>query len=238
MSDHLKTPLAPALGAFASKAINDAFQLTGKALPCSVVKVDGSIVTVKFEVNSPFTLPNVTMPLFGPIYVRYPIQEGDKGVAIPADTYLGGMSGLGGGVADLTLRANLSTLLFLPISNTAWSEVDPNSVNVNGPNGVVLRDTTTACTFVLTPTSITMVAPDSVTVTCGTSKIMLTPTSYLIEGQTGAISDGTSSTSATIMNTVWAALELFLNGHIHSNGNGGGNTGAAVVPYAGGSIAP
>lgn len=238
MSDHLKTPLAPALNSFADKSINDAIQRTGRGLPCSVVSVAGSIITVKFEVNSAFTLPNVTIPLFGPTYVRYPIQPGDKGAVIPFDAYLGGMSGLGGGVADLSQRANLSTLVFLPFANTAWSAVDPNSVNVNGPNGVVLRDANTQCTFVLTPTAITATAPNSVSLICGTSEMQITPTSYLIKGTTGSISDGSHSTSAAIMNNIWNLLTTFLNTHVHSNGNGGANTGAAVTPYSGGNIAP
>lgn len=236
---HLKTPLAKSLSSFAEKKVNDALQLTGKGLPCSVVKVSGQIVTVKFELtNIPFTLPQVTIPIATSIYIRLPVQVGDKGAVIPSDAYMGGISGLGGGVADLTQRANLSSLTYLPISNTQWSAVDPNAVNINGPNGVVLRDTTTACTFVLTPASITMVAPQSVSVECGTSKLVLTPTSYLLQGTSGEISDGTSATSATIMNQVWALLETFLNTHIHTNGNGGGNTGAAVTPYTGGNIAP
>jgi hypothetical protein len=63
------------------------------------------MVTVAFELHdTPYVFPNVTIPLFGPQYIRYPMQPGDKGIVIPADTYLGGVSGQGGGVADLTLR--------------------------------------------------------------------------------------------------------------------------------------
>ncbi|MCV5580282.1 hypothetical protein OFO05_33300, partial [Escherichia coli] len=77
------------------------------------------MITVSFSLtNIPFTLPQVTIPLFGPEYVRYPMQPGDRGIVIPADTYIGGMSGLGGGVADLTQPMNLSALVYLPISNT------------------------------------------------------------------------------------------------------------------------
>ncbi len=121
-----------------------------------MLAVQGAIVRVKFEVQSGFTLPDVTVPLFGPEYVRYPIQPGCKGVVFPADAYLGGMSGLGGGVADLTQRANLTALVFFPIGNTGWSPVDPNAVTIYGPNGVVIRDQAATCTITLTGAGITI----------------------------------------------------------------------------------
>jgi hypothetical protein len=239
MADHLKTPLAKSLSSFAEKKINDAFQLTGKGLPCSVVSVAGAIVTVKFEVqNIPFTLPQVTIPLFGPEYVRYPIQKGDKGTVIPFDAYLGGMSGLGGGVADLTQRANLSSLVFLPIGNKLWTSVDPNAVTIYGPNGVVLRDTGSDSIITLTPGSITIVAPNQIQLKTGATTMTLTPTGWSITGTNGSLSDGSHTTSVSLMNSVWSQLVTFLNGHIHSNGNGGANTGIAVTPYSGGNIAP
>lgn len=236
MSEAQKIPLARSLNLFAEKKVADAIQLTGRGLPCSVVKAVNSIITVKFEVNSLFTLPNITIPMFGPEYIRYPTQKGDKGVVIPFDARLSGVSGLGGGVADLSQPANLTALVFLPISNTAWSEVDPNAVTIYGPNGVVLRDEGSNTIFTLTPTSITMQAPDSVTLMCGGSEFKLTPTSYLISGSTGSISDGSHSTSAAIMNSIWALLETFLNTHTHPVV--GSTTLATNTPYTGGSIAP
>lgn len=239
MADHLKTPLVKSLSGFAEKKINDAFQLTGKGLPCSVVSVSGAIITVKFEVqNIPFTLPQVTIPLFGPEYIRYPIRPGDKGAVVPFDAYLGGMSGLGGGVADLTQRANLSSLVFLPIGNKLWTSVDPNAVTIYGPNGVVLRDTGSNSIITLTPSSITIVAPNQIQLKTGATTMTLTPTGWSITGTNGSLSDGSHTTSVALMNSVWSQLVTFLNGHIHSNGNGGANTGAAVTPYSGGNIAP
>jgi hypothetical protein len=238
MADHLKTPLAKSLSSFAEKKINDAFQLTGKGLPCSVVKVSGAIVTVKFEVqNIPFTLPQVTIPLFGPEYIRYPIQQGDKGVVVPFDAYLGGVSGLGGGVADLTPRANLSALVFLPIGNKLWSAVDPNTVTIYGPNGVVLRDTGSGSVITLTPTSISMVSPSSITLKTGATTMTLTPSGWSITGTNGSLSDGSHTTSVALMNTVWAALVSWANSHTHPVTTGGTAT-ATNTPYSGGNIAP
>lgn len=130
------TPLSNTLPEFARRKAADAIQQTGRSLPCSVVSVSGSIVSVKFEVNSVFTLPNVTVPVAGPEYIRMPIQPGDKGFVIPADAYLGGVSGIGGGTADLTQLANLTTLVFDPIGNRNWKPTsNPNAVVIYGVQG-------------------------------------------------------------------------------------------------------
>lgn len=154
MSNAQKTPYVESANALATKKALDALQGLGHELPCSVVKAVGAIVTVKFEVQSGFTLPNVTVPLFGPEYIRYPIQAGDKGVVFASDAYLGGMSGLGGGVAGMAAPGNLSALVFFPIGNTKWFTVDPGAVVIYGPNGVVLQDSGKKVTFTLTPSGI------------------------------------------------------------------------------------
>ncbi|MES2048847.1 MAG: hypothetical protein V4447_10630 [Pseudomonadota bacterium] len=165
MSNALKIPLASSLNVFAQGKVNDAFQKAGQALPCSVVAVQGSIVTVKFEINSVFTLPNVTMPLAGAEYIRYPIQVGDKGVCFPASARLGGMSGIGGGTADLSLPGNLTALVFLPMGNTGFFEVNPQAVVIYGPDGVVLMDTGNQSNITLTPAGIAMVTEGPITAT-------------------------------------------------------------------------
>ena len=70
-----------------------------KRLPVSVVSIDptNTIITLKFETDGlPFTLPNVTVPLTGPEYIRYPIKppmmmHGGQGGGT------GGSGGSGGG---------------------------------------------------------------------------------------------------------------------------------------------
>ena len=149
-----KIPLARSLNQFAEKKIRGAMALLGNVLPAQVVSVSNSIVTVKFllaaKTNSPYTLPNVTVPIAGPEYVRMPTQIGDKGVVIPSDVYLGGVSGLGGGTADLSLQANLSSLIFLSIGNKNFSATDdPNAVVIYGPNGTILRNIAKTVTLTL-----------------------------------------------------------------------------------------
>jgi hypothetical protein len=170
MSDqaHLKTPLAESLPRIAQAAAGDRALLAGKSLPCSVVEVVSSgIVTVKFEVNSdPWTLPQVTMPILGAEYVRYPIKVGDKGMAVAAGARLGGLSGLGGGVAGLDQPANLSALSFMWLGSTEWSDPgDSQAVVLYGPNGTVMRDTRSASVVTVAPSQITHDSP--VTVTSG-----------------------------------------------------------------------
>jgi hypothetical protein len=151
-----KIPVSTRLNQGALERAKNAIQVLGKSLPASVVKVVGPIVTVKFEVQSGFTLPNVTIPTIGNEYARAPLQVGCKGMVIPSDAYLGGMSGLGGGTANLTQQFNLTALVFAPIGNSGWVQVDANAYVIYGPNGVVLRDTASNTTFTLTPSGITI----------------------------------------------------------------------------------
>lgn len=135
-----KTHYARTINKFAEQKVLDAIQITGKSLPCRVEFVSGSIVTVSFLLNSSFTLPRVTCPMFGPEYIRYPTQVGDLGVVLSSDYYIGCVSGLGGGqTADLVQRANLSTLIFLPIANTGASTTQNWPANPSGdPNALTL----------------------------------------------------------------------------------------------------
>ena len=140
--NYLKTPLGKSLNDWATQKIKNAINSQGRALPCEVVSIIGSIVTVKFEVNAaPFTLPQVTMAIAGSEYVRLPIQVGCKGVTFPASTRLGIVNGLGGGVPVLTdTPGNLATLTFFPIGNKNWDPSEnPNALLLYGPDGVIIR---------------------------------------------------------------------------------------------------
>ncbi|SVY08736.1 hypothetical protein [Klebsiella pneumoniae] len=225
---------AKSMNNFAEVKIAEAMELVGKILPATVVRQSGKMITVSFSLTTiPFTLPQVTIPLFGPEYVRYPMQPGDRGIVIPADTYIGGMSGLGGGVADLTQPTNLSALVYLPISNTEWQDVDGQVVTVYGPEGVTLRDSGSNTTFLLKPDSIAISTPDSFTVTVGGTVFSLTGSKWSLSGQAGHLQDSVASTSPAIMHAGWQSLLTWLNSHEHSNGNDGNDTGGPTSTFNG-----
>lgn len=124
-------------------AINRALQVIenkGDALPCRVVAVNGSLVTVAFEVDaSPWTLPQITIPKAESRWIRVPTQVGDFGVTIPADVYLGGISGQGGGTAQMVRQGNMTSLLFVPCASKSFPSVNTNQAYVSGPQGVLLE---------------------------------------------------------------------------------------------------
>lgn len=140
-SNAQRTHYALYLNRFAQQKAMEAIDKLGMALPCSVVEVSGSIVTVNFEVNAaPFTLPKVTVPIATSIYRREPTQIGDLGIVLPADVYIGAISGLGGGTPNLDLPASLSALIFQPVASANWDPpTDPNKYEIWGPDGFVIR---------------------------------------------------------------------------------------------------
>ena len=175
MSDNaLKTPLYESLNRFAEAKIADAIEILGKGLPCSVVSVSGSIITVKFEIVSGFTLPQVSIPLFGPEYIRYPIQAGCKGVVLPMSADIAAICGLSSGTSDLSQPANLSALVFMPVANVGWSSVDGNVLTLYGPNGVTMRDTSNSASIEITTSGITL--------TFGSKVVTLNSSGLTIDG--------------------------------------------------------
>ena len=234
MSVEQKLNFGRNMNRFTENKLSEAFQAAGKILPASIVSQSGKMVTVAFEIHdTSYVFPQVTIPLFGPQYIRYPMQPGDKGIVIPGDTYLGGVSGQGGGMADLTPPANLSALVFLPISNTEWDSVDGQVVTIYGPEGVTIRDQSSNTTFLLTPDSIAIQTVNQFMVTVGDTVLTLTQGMWSLTGTAGKLQDSTASTSPAIMHAGWAALVEWLNTHAHTNGNGGANTGSPTTPFNG-----
>jgi len=135
-----KFPLQISLGNIAKKGANDAISLLGMSLPSSVVSVSGAFVTVKFEILSDYSLPQITVPVLGSLYVREPLQTGDKGVLIPCDANIAGITGQDGSTADMTAPANLSGLMFMPIGNMNWKSVDPSMLVLTGLSDLMVRN--------------------------------------------------------------------------------------------------
>lgn len=216
-------------------------------MPCSVASVTPpGLVTVTFELNTTvdtvaLTLPKVTIPVAMWKYARMPVHVGDKGMVMPADASIAGVSGQASGVADLMQRANLTALVFVPVSNTAWPTVDANAVVLSAPNGVVAQDDTGAASIVLTPTTIT-IKIGGVNIMVNSAGITLTGPELTLNGpvifnstasgQSGTIDLGSSNLTTT--GTVTGATDVVGGGkamttHRHSGvTTGGGDTGPAV----------
>jgi hypothetical protein len=202
--------------------VQQAIENLGRALPCRVVKVTGSIVTVAFEVNSaPFTLPNITIPKAESNWVRMPTQEGDFGYTAPADAYLGGVSGLGGGTATLTRPGNLSALVFTPVSNRNSPPIDQNAAQIQGPNGAIIKTTSGTTSSVVTNQEGTTITFGTTTLVVNASGITLT-----VGGQTFNWG-GTEAVSTLPIQAPDVVLPRgSVNGHIHGGvQTGSGNTG-------------
>ncbi|VFS51408.1 phage baseplate protein [Budvicia aquatica] len=159
MSDSQKIPLINSLAAFSTGLIERNNTLDGKSLPCHVTKVDGAIVTVQFDIlPGIINLPEVTVPVFGPEYIRYPIQIGDKGVCVAMSVSIGAVSGLGVGLPDMNIPPALTALVFLPIGNTDWSKVDPDKVVIYGKTGVLARTESGDASITIEPSKVTIAA--------------------------------------------------------------------------------
>jgi hypothetical protein len=212
-SNAQKTPYAFSINEFAQAKVRAAIQLLGKSLPASVTAVNGSIVTVAFQVDAtPYTLPKVQVPLAGPEYIRYPTQIGDKGYVAAADVRLGGVTGLGSGLPKLNQPGNLSALVFVPLGSTNFSPTDDTqAVVIYGPNGVILRDTGKSTTLTLTPSGIVVTGQTTIKLQVGSSSVTISSSGVDIEG------------TLTINGHAYLA-------HMHNGVQSGGSNSGPVVP--------
>lgn len=146
MADNALTmPLAFHLPRAIDKRTQDKNQIGSQSIPVSVTKVVGEHVQVKVEAQGKFTIPgNMLYPQVFSAWIRQPTQVGDKGVLVPADYYLGGMSGNAGGVANYSGRGNLTPLAFVQLSQKSFPTNNTRNLNqafINGPQGVRLQTT-------------------------------------------------------------------------------------------------
>lgn len=140
MTDNQKFSFAKSLANNVKVAGEDRDALQGRELPCHVVAVNGQIVTVQFDMlPGGVQYPQVTIPIATFPYIRYPIQVGDKGVTLAANVSLRGVSGLGTGMANLSLSPSLTPLFFVPLASTKWAAEDPQKVTIYGPEGVICK---------------------------------------------------------------------------------------------------
>src|SRR6185437_327918 len=127
-----------------------------------------------FEVTSSITLPNITIPKAESNWIRMPTQVGDKGWTVPADAYLGAISGLGGGTPTLSRPHNLAALVFVPVSNKNDPPIDQNAAQIEGPNGAIIQTTEGS------NTSSIVTDQNGTTVTYGNNTIAINNTSITL----------------------------------------------------------
>lgn len=177
-----KTWYATALPAAAAAMIEQALHSAGNALPCSVVAVNGQLVKVNFLVQGAQTLPQIWIPIDTSIYDWMPIQVGDLGRAVGGTIYIGGVSGQGGGVANMTPRGNLSCLVFQPIANAGWtSPGNQNQRVVQGPAGVLIQTTgSNEPTIDLTTSEVT-IAMGSTNITVSAAGVIINSGTVIID---------------------------------------------------------
>lgn len=199
---------------------------TGWALPCRVVAVSGSIVTVAFEVDSsPWTLPQITIPKAESNWIRMPTQIGDFGYTVPADVHLGQISGLGTGTPKITTSpANLSGLVFHPVSNKNAPPSDPNAAIVQGPNGAIIQTTAGTASSIVTNASGTTITYGSVTVVVNASGVTITASDVTVDAATTTI-NGTLTVTGSVTASDLVAGNISFNSHYHGGvTTGSGNT--------------
>lgn len=157
MSDSQKFPFLKALSNAMQHSAEDRNALSGRELPCHVVAVKGQIVTVQFDMlPGAVQYPQVTIPIATFPYILFPVQIGDKGVTLAADVSLRGVSGLGTGLANLSLSPSLTPLFFVPISSSEWSEEDPNKIVIHGPEGATIKTSSGNASVSVSESSITL----------------------------------------------------------------------------------
>lgn len=207
-------------------------QQSGWQLPCSVVSVDPTegLVTVKFRVqNTPFAIPDITIPVLGWEYIRYPIQVGDSGVTVSCDVDITAISGQGSTDPDLSNAGNLTqVLMFMPIMNKNFTpSPNSNATWIYGPDGVILQDKAGNCIATIHHDSslgITLIVGDS-TITSNSAESTISFGSNHVK---------VSSSGVDIVGT------LVINGqpytaHTHYPGSYA-NGGGAVTGTSGGKV--
>jgi len=111
------------------RKVNDGVEhglsVRGESLPCTVQEIidKGLQVKVKIEISD-IQYPIITIPVMASEHFRFPVKSGDKGIAIPCNYYLGGITDNGGGTASSFMANNLNDLVFIPVSSIKWDKGD------------------------------------------------------------------------------------------------------------------
>jgi hypothetical protein len=169
--------------------------------------------------QTPITLNNVEMPIIDSRYIREPIQPGDQGMTVAADYALGGVTGLGSGVATTARPPNLSALAFAPLGNANFPTmlgnftISGDQLTLNGPGGAVMLDASGANSVNVTTSTVAITAKTQITATVGGSSITVNSSQITLTagGKTLTI----NSSGITLDGILWETHD-----HLYTPGNG------------------
>ena len=245
MNNSAKLWIQKTLNQAAITRAEQVIKLQGKSLPCKVVAVNGSIVTVSFQVNSnskTFTLPRITIPKAESNWFRTPTQIGDTGITVPADIYIGIISGLGATIPNMQVRpSNLGAIVFLPVSNSNSPPSDQNAAIAQGPNGFIGQVAGGTSSVVANTSDVTLtfgantvvINSTGMVLTWGTQTITLNSAGITMDGNGQTLSLGTSGITMSAAGQTFALSSsgVVINGlnfgsHYHTGvTTGTANTG-------------
>jgi hypothetical protein len=188
-------PLARSLPALIKGLAQRGAQLAPLELPCHVVAVSGPFVTVQFDVTG-VQLPQITVPQAISRYARPPTQIGDKGFCTSCQVSILGATGKGGIADILQIESNLATLIYVPLSNTAWPAVDANAFFITGPNGARIQDDSSASYITVQPGAINLIS-NGHTLTIDGSGFHFDGRSWLGHQHTG-VANGPNNTGGVV----------------------------------------
>ena len=200
----------------ALRAVHIVMGMLGKSLPCHVTQTAGQIVTVAFDLpqGAPWILPEIALPVASSPYDYLPLQVGDTGFTVPADAYLGGISGLGGGQATWNRPGNLDALVFVPVGQKSFTAINANARIMQGPDGWIAQTTqgSTPCSIVGNQQGITLtygstqivMNSTSISMTAGGQTVTLNSSGFDIGGilfgthEHGGVTTGTGNTGGPV----------------------------------------
>jgi len=180
--------------------VQDGKMQTPQEIPVTIAKVNNDeTVNVNAETQGPpnWTIDKFTVAQDYGEWIRPPNVVGTKGVLTSAASYYtGGMTNLGGGTANYRDRANMTTMLFRPVSNTKFATNNNRNFNatlISGPQGAVINDAKNITNITVNGSIITISASSgSVQIELTASAIYVNPGSgnvYLGAGSGGSFAN-------------------------------------------------
>jgi hypothetical protein len=175
----LTTALVQSIPRIVDSRSQDKNQGSPQAIPVTITKIlaEGKL-QVQAATQGNFTIPQMVIAINYGEWLRHAHAVGDKGYVLLGDYYTGGQTNLGGGTASYRGqgRANLTTAVFHPLSNTQFATNANRNLNatlVSGPQGAVINDKTGNTTITVNGTTITSTVGSTCEISISGSEIFI-----------------------------------------------------------------